>query len=211
VSLTANVGLSGLAKSLDVMNAAEFAAYRNAYADVKAYYDGKDYTPLFNDPESYGAGTDWQDVLTRTGVTQGYKLAMNTGNSKGHAYFSFGYDNVTSSIGSSLYNGLSKRHLNHVVVSGGVEDILSVFSFGSHNAFYFAGGTSYAMNVAADQLGYVDGSRNGGYGLVAESGATAYVANYLRVYGSSYYAYSGSNLHIYNRLTIWNDYESNVG
>ncbi len=94
VSLTANVGLSGLAKSLDVMNAAEFAAYRNAYADVKAYYDGKDYTPLFNDPESYGAGTDWQDVLTRTGVTQGYKLAMNTGNSKGHAYFSFGYDNV---------------------------------------------------------------------------------------------------------------------
>ena len=33
-------------------------------------------------------------MLTRKGITQGYKLAMNTGNSKGHAYFSFGYDDV---------------------------------------------------------------------------------------------------------------------
>lgn len=94
VSLTANVGLSELAKKLDVMNASEFASYRNAYAEVKAHYDGKTYTPLFGDPASYGEGTDWQDVLTRKGITQGYKLAMNTGNSKGHAYFSFGYDDV---------------------------------------------------------------------------------------------------------------------
>ena len=94
VSFTANLGLSELAKKLDVMNASEFAAYRNAYAEVKAHYDGKDYTPLFSNPASYGEGTDWQDVLTRKGITQSYKLNMNTGNSKGHAYFSFGYDDV---------------------------------------------------------------------------------------------------------------------
>ena len=118
---------------------------------------------------------------------------------------------IGDNIGCMAYNGISKRHLNHVIVAGGTEKLLNVFSFGSHNAFYFAGGTSYAMNIAADQIGYVDSSRQGGYAVVAESGATAYVANLLRVYGSSYYRYSGASLYIYNRLTIWNDSESNVG
>lgn len=103
VSLSANVGLSELARKLDVMNASEFAQYRNMYQSVRGYYDNKEYAPLFSDPQSYGEGTDWQDVLTRKGVTQGYKLAMNTGNSKGHAYFSFGYDNVKGIlIGSDM-------------------------------------------------------------------------------------------------------------
>ena len=94
MSLTANVGLSELARKLDVMNATEFAEYRNMYQSVKGYYDGKEYSPLFSNPASYGKGTDWQDVLTRKGITQGYKFALNSGNSKGHAYFSLGYDNV---------------------------------------------------------------------------------------------------------------------
>lgn len=103
MSLTANVGMSELAKKLDVMNAAEFAEYRNMYQSVKGYYDGKEYSPLFSDPASYGKGTDWQDVLTRKGITQGYKFALNSGNSKGHAYFSLGYDNVKGIlIGSDM-------------------------------------------------------------------------------------------------------------
>ena len=103
MSLTANVGLSELARKLDVMNATEFAEYRNMYQNVKGYYDGKEYSPLFSDPASYGKGTDWQDVLTRKGITQGYKFALNSGNSKGHAYFSLGYDNVKGIlIGSDM-------------------------------------------------------------------------------------------------------------
>jgi len=103
MSLTANVGLSELARKLDVMNATEFAEYRNMYQSVKGYYDGKEYSPLFSDPASYGKGTDWQDVLTRKGITQGYKFALNSGNSKGHAYFSLGYDNVKGIlIGSDM-------------------------------------------------------------------------------------------------------------
>jgi len=94
VSLTANVGLSELARKLDVMDATEFAKYRNMYTELVNLYDKKNYKTPFPDPEAKGAGTDWQDVLTRKGITQGYKLALNTGNSRSHAYFSFGYDNV---------------------------------------------------------------------------------------------------------------------
>ena len=96
VTLTANVGLSELARKLDVMNASEFAHYRNMYKEVYTYYQDptKEFTPLFSNPDSYGTGTDWQDVLTRKGITQAYKLAVNTGNSKGHAFFSFSYDDV---------------------------------------------------------------------------------------------------------------------
>ena len=108
MSFSANVGLSELPTKLDVMNATEFAEYRNMYRAINRYYKNGEYDPeanrIFADPQKYGTGTDWQDLLTRKGITQGYKFAVNSGNSKGHAYFSFGYDDVKGIlIGSDMH------------------------------------------------------------------------------------------------------------
>lgn len=84
IDFLASVGMSELPKKLDVMNAAEFARWRNDY-----YYPDE----VFADPESYGKGTDWQDELTRKAVSQSYSLRVSDGNSKSHLYASVSYDN----------------------------------------------------------------------------------------------------------------------
>ncbi|MGN1081662.1 MAG: glycosyl hydrolase family 28-related protein, partial [Acutalibacteraceae bacterium] len=112
--------------------------------------------------------------------------------------------------GVSTYNGISKKNLVYLIVDSGTEKVLNCFAFGAHHGFYCNGGTTYLVNTAVDQLGYVSSSRSGGYGIVADGTSTVYSLNMLRVYGSSYYQYSGTTLHIYNRLTINNKTEANV-
>lgn len=101
VSFTANVGVSQLLKELDIMNGTEFAQWRNDLTYIKNMSSTTGPTaPMevggsypFANPAIYGEGTNWQRVLTRNGLQQGYKFAVNRGDSKSHMYFSFGYDN----------------------------------------------------------------------------------------------------------------------
>lgn len=93
ISFKADFGVAQLPRSLDIMNAAEFAQYRNDYA-----YFGKDAshsavgpnTPLsasvYPDPLSLGEGTNWIKAITRTGFNQNYGLSLNGGD-KNHSYF----------------------------------------------------------------------------------------------------------------------------
>ena len=66
------MGFSQLPRQLDIMNASEFAQYRNDYAyfgsDANHPDVGKD-TPLsgsvYSDPLSLGEGTNWINEITR--------------------------------------------------------------------------------------------------------------------------------------------------
>ena len=115
ITLSASAGMSELPRKLDVMDATEFAQFRNDYklmaGNVSATApQASGYYP-FEDPSAYGKGTDWQDVLTRKALQQEYKLALNYGDSNGHVYGSFGYENregIVIGTGMSKYNSLLK-------------------------------------------------------------------------------------------------------
>lgn len=122
VSLTfsASVGMSELPRKLDVMNATEFAQFRNDYRLMSSYGQSTGTQPYhpqnserysFEDPSVYGQGTDWQDILTRKALQQEYKMAMNYGDSKSHSYASFGYekrDGIVIGTGMEKYTALLK-------------------------------------------------------------------------------------------------------
>ena len=111
VTFKADLGFSQLPRKLDVMNATEFAQYRN---DVYANLSGKVNTeavPHYPDPTIYGEGTDWQDVITRTGMYQNYNLSVSGGSKKYNYFASFGYHNnegIIISSGLEKYSGRFK-------------------------------------------------------------------------------------------------------
>ena len=92
VTLTAKVGFSQLARSLDYMNAAEFATYNNDRIDFSKSAHGDvypvtpSYAQKYSDPESLGTGTDWLKSITRTAPFQEHALSV-TGSGKGTNYF----------------------------------------------------------------------------------------------------------------------------
>ena len=79
VSFNASVGFSQLPRKLDLMNASEFARYRNDYAMLGSE-DPKPNTPVsgltYKDPLSL-TGTDWIDEVTRTGLYQNYSVSAS--------------------------------------------------------------------------------------------------------------------------------------
>lgn len=82
INFNASLGMSELPRKLDLMDAAQFAQWRNDYRG----------TPAFADPASLGKGTDWQEILTQRALTQKYSLSLSRGNSSQGTYFSLSYD-----------------------------------------------------------------------------------------------------------------------
>lgn len=77
VTFDASVGLSTVRKQYDLLNAYEYATALN---DIRGSS-----TISAEDLEAYKNGTkgiNWTDLLTRTGVTQDYRLAISGGNEK---------------------------------------------------------------------------------------------------------------------------------
>lgn len=77
VTFNASVGLSTVRKQYDLLNAYEYATALN---DIRGSS-----TISAEDLEAYKNGTkgiNWTDLLTRTGITQDYRLAISGGNEK---------------------------------------------------------------------------------------------------------------------------------
>ena len=113
ISFKGDWGLSELPRKLDIMNASEFAAYRN---DVIYFNNGKKQTTPqvsgqlpFENPESYGEGTDWMDVLSRKAFTQGYTLALSRGTTRSKEYFSIRFDDNDGIIKGSDFTRITSR------------------------------------------------------------------------------------------------------
>ena len=79
VQFNASIGFSQLPRKLDLMNAAEFARYRNDYNMLDPAAP-KPNTPVsglaYKDPLSL-TGTDWIDEVTRTGLYQNYSVSVS--------------------------------------------------------------------------------------------------------------------------------------
>lgn len=106
VSLKMQGGVSWLPRPLDLMNASEFAIYRDMYmqyAGINANYTMQ--TPVsglsVHDPYSKGDGTDWQQAVTRVAPYQNYLLSFNGFNGKSKFYASLGYNDEQGIIKKS--------------------------------------------------------------------------------------------------------------
>ena len=95
-------------KKRDMLNAKQYATLMNEAAQ----YNGS--TPKFNNPESYGVGTNWQDVLFNNGAPiQNHQLSISGASEKISYFFSMGYMSQEGIVGGnydhSNYERLSFR------------------------------------------------------------------------------------------------------
>lgn len=118
VSFHVNVGFSQLPRKLDLMNASEFARYRNDI-NMLDKNDPKPNTPvsglIYKDPLSL-TGTDWIDEVTRTGAYQNYALGVSGRDKDNNYLVSFSYNNnegIMDNTGQEKISGRIKytRHL----------------------------------------------------------------------------------------------------
>ncbi len=107
ITFDAYGGAQGVLKKMDLLNASEFAHYSN---DVRKA-DGL--TPLFENPDAFGKGTDWQDEIFRTAPIQNYQMTISGGSEATKYYLSgnyFGQDGVVK--GSELRKGSLRLNMN---------------------------------------------------------------------------------------------------
>ena len=114
ITFKAEAGISRLPAGLDLMNAAEYAQYRNDVAYFSSDNTGAKEGAILNnytypDPLSKGEGTDWIKAITRTAVTQNYNLSVGGGDKKGSYYVSLGYNNTQGIIKNSGVERYSGR------------------------------------------------------------------------------------------------------
>ena len=100
ITFKTDLGFSQLPRRLDIMDATEFARYRNDYAYHFAGADSGEKlepdSPMskypYPDPEAKGRGTNWIDEITRTALYQNYDLSLSGASRKGSYYASIGYN-----------------------------------------------------------------------------------------------------------------------
>ena len=113
VTFKATFQLSELPRELDMMNAAEFAQYRNDYfvnsnGTYRLQARSSDYN-RYQNPTSYGEGTDWLDVMTRKAFSHNYFLSLAGGSKTTKVYFSLGYNDRQGIVINSGQTQLSGR------------------------------------------------------------------------------------------------------
>jgi len=92
IKFKTSLGVSAMAGSLDIMNATEWAKWRNMCASNLGQK-----TP-FPDPESLGVGTDWIKSLTQVSVYQNYYLSCYGKVNKTDYSASIGYSNTPGTV-----------------------------------------------------------------------------------------------------------------
>lgn len=100
VSYSYNIGVSNASKKLNLLNASEWARYQKDYWGNKGGYNDEQIASL-------GKGTDWQDEVLRTAITQSHELSINGATDKSRYAFSANYtdqDGVIINSGFERYN-----------------------------------------------------------------------------------------------------------
>lgn len=137
MNFVAKCKVQQLLRKMDVMNGSEFAQYRNDMRYMNELYSsGSGVKPdvpqsdlvsgtkyYYEDPTIYGEGTDWQDLLTRTAISQSYLFNLNAAERRSNIYFSIGYDNNQGIIKGTDAQRVStllkvNRHLGKYVFAG---------------------------------------------------------------------------------------------
>ncbi len=99
IKFKASSGFSQLPSKLDIMDASEFAIYRNELAQYSSFWYSKvnEYSPIsssaYTNPYALKeSSTDWIDEITRVAPYQDYLLSLNGFTGPTKYYFSLGYN-----------------------------------------------------------------------------------------------------------------------
>jgi len=116
-SMNAYYGWQQVANKIDLTNAHQYAMLANELAQNEGQQ------PLFDNPDQFGAGTDWQDVIFRTSPIQSYELSASGGTDKVTYHISGNYIGQDGIIRKSNYQRASLRvnntyYLSDVVTVG---------------------------------------------------------------------------------------------
>lgn len=85
LSYNGSYGVGSTAKKLNLLNATEYATIINeGLANIGQ-------GPRYNNPQSLGKGTDWQDVIFNSAERSNQEFSISSGNDKSTFYTSFGY------------------------------------------------------------------------------------------------------------------------
>lgn len=84
ISVSANGGIQDATSVPKMLNASQFASLHN---DMMAN-NNRTQRPDFEDPTSWGKGTDWTDALLRTAAMQNYSVSYSGGTDKNNYYVS---------------------------------------------------------------------------------------------------------------------------
>ncbi len=98
-------GIGSAARKLNLLNATQYATIINE----GFVNDGK--TARYDNPASFGQGTDWQDVIFGNTERNNHEVSISGGNEKSTFYASFGYFDQTGLVLSdiSYYKRLTGR------------------------------------------------------------------------------------------------------
>ncbi|MBP3483333.1 MAG: TonB-dependent receptor [Alistipes sp.] len=112
VTAKADIGVSSIARKLDLMDAREFARYQNDRSYFGSNFN--DSRPIVRDPNEWGKGTDWLDAITRTTIYQNYNLSVSGRNKNTNYYAALGYNDTPGIIRSSGFRRITGRfNINH--------------------------------------------------------------------------------------------------
>ena len=153
VSLHVNLGFSQLPGKLDLMNASEFARYRNDMYMID-HNDPKPNTPvsglIYKDPLTL-EGTDWIDEVTRVGLYQNYALGVSGRDKDNNYLVSLSYNDT-----EGILDGTGQEK-----ISGRVKYTRQLYKWMSvtYNGFY----TWRKQNPAVTQIGGTSQYRSAQY------------------------------------------------
>ncbi|GAB4425939.1 MAG: TonB-dependent receptor [Bacteroidia bacterium] len=103
ITVNLDYGQQEVSRFIDLANATEYAQLANELATN----EGR--PPVFDDPESYGEGTDWQDVIFRSAPIQNYQVAASGGSERMNYYVSANYFRQDGIIRNGNYQRITLR------------------------------------------------------------------------------------------------------
>ncbi|WP_367866928.1 TonB-dependent receptor [Pedobacter sp. WC2423] len=116
IALSTFTGLQSITQKskIKMMNATEFAQFRNEAAEDLAKFNGKVFDPStipveYRNPSSLGEGTNWYNELTQPALMQNYNLTIANGTSKVRSLFSIGFFNQKGSVINTGFTRYSLR------------------------------------------------------------------------------------------------------
>ncbi|MCX6216713.1 TonB-dependent receptor [Spirosoma sp.] len=144
VSYDGYYGQQQIRKTLDVMNATQFAQYENEIAG----------TPLYPNPDQLGKGTDWQSLIFRKAPMQSHQLSVSGGNERSQFALSMNYfDQDGIIINSNFKRGSVRVNLDNTINKN--------FKIGTSLTY------TYSVNNGAITATLGDGGPSGGIILSA--------------------------------------------
>ncbi|WP_207535627.1 SusC/RagA family TonB-linked outer membrane protein [Desertivirga arenae] len=111
IDYTGTAGLQSLSNEVEMANGNEYATI------INELYTSNGKAALFNNPQSFGAGTNWYDAALRTAFITNHQLSINGGGEKSTYNFSLGYLNQEGLVKGNNYRRYTARFNNDYTLS----------------------------------------------------------------------------------------------